>query len=86
MLVAPSKLISYRSQLTPNCAGPTTARIVLAVAADSAELAQIEALLERGWELLRPGGRLAILSYHSLEDRIVKQFVRGEQEIGRAHV
>jgi len=37
------------------------------------ELEQIEALLERGWELLRPGGRLAILSYHSLEDRIVKQ-------------
>jgi 16S rRNA (cytosine1402-N4)-methyltransferase len=37
------------------------------------ELEQIELLLERGWELLRPGGRLAILSYHSLEDRIVKQ-------------
>lgn len=37
------------------------------------ELEQIESLLERGWELLRPGGRLAILSYHSLEDRIVKQ-------------
>jgi len=37
------------------------------------ELEQIELLLDRGWELLRPGGRLAILSYHSLEDRIVKQ-------------
>jgi 16S rRNA (cytosine1402-N4)-methyltransferase len=37
------------------------------------ELEQIETLLERGWELLRPGGRLAILSYHSLEDRLVKQ-------------
>jgi 16S rRNA (cytosine1402-N4)-methyltransferase len=37
------------------------------------ELEQIESLLENGWELLRPGGRLAILSYHSLEDRIVKQ-------------
>src|SRR6185369_14479164 len=37
------------------------------------ELEQIEALLDNGWELLRPGGRLAILSYHSLEDRIVKQ-------------
>lgn len=36
------------------------------------ELEQIESLLERGWELLRPGGRLAILSYHSLEDRLVK--------------
>jgi 16S rRNA (cytosine1402-N4)-methyltransferase len=37
------------------------------------ELDQIDALLDRGWELLRPGGRLAILSYHSLEDRIVKR-------------
>ncbi|HEY2775965.1 MAG TPA: 16S rRNA (cytosine(1402)-N(4))-methyltransferase RsmH [Candidatus Binatia bacterium] len=37
------------------------------------ELEQIEALLDKGWELLRPGGRLAILSYHSLEDRIVKR-------------
>lgn len=37
------------------------------------ELEQIEALLDNGWELLRPGGRLSILSYHSLEDRIVKQ-------------
>ena len=37
------------------------------------ELEQVEALLARGWELLKPGGRLAILSYHSLEDRLVKQ-------------
>ncbi len=37
------------------------------------ELEQIEKLLDRGWELMRPGGRLAVLSYHSLEDRMVKQ-------------
>ena len=37
------------------------------------ELEQLETLLERGWELLRPGGRLAFLTYHSLEDRLVKQ-------------
>lgn len=37
------------------------------------ELAELERLLDRGWELLRHGGRLAILSYHSLEDRLVKR-------------
>ncbi len=37
------------------------------------ELEQIESLLAEGWRLLRPGGRLAVLSYHSLEDRLVKR-------------
>jgi 16S rRNA (cytosine1402-N4)-methyltransferase len=36
------------------------------------ELGALDTLLERGWELLAPGGRLAVLSYHSLEDRRVK--------------
>jgi 16S rRNA (cytosine1402-N4)-methyltransferase len=36
------------------------------------ELGGLAGFLETGWTLLRPGGRLAILAYHSLEDRLVK--------------
>jgi 16S rRNA (cytosine1402-N4)-methyltransferase len=38
------------------------------------ELASLERALPAGWALMRPGGRMAALSFHSLEDRQVKQF------------
>jgi 16S rRNA (cytosine1402-N4)-methyltransferase len=42
------------------------------------ELEALEQFLPQTLQVLRPGGRLAIISFHSLEDRIVKQFMRKE--------
>jgi 16S rRNA (cytosine1402-N4)-methyltransferase len=38
------------------------------------EMAELEAGLSGAWDLLQPGGRLAVISYHSLEDRRAKLF------------
>lgn len=40
------------------------------------EISALEALLTQSLEVLKPGGRLAIITYHSLEDRLVKNFMR----------
>jgi 16S rRNA (cytosine1402-N4)-methyltransferase len=42
----------------------------------NAELEELEAGLDAAEALLKAGGRLAVVSFHSLEDRIVKQFLR----------
>jgi len=55
---------------------PATRTFMALRIAVNSELQNLEQALNQTPNLLRPGGRLTVISYHSLEDRIVKQFMR----------
>jgi 16S rRNA (cytosine1402-N4)-methyltransferase len=45
------------------------------------EIEELTASLPRAVQLLAPGGRLVAISYHSLEDRVIKRFLIGEDRL-----
>lgn len=47
------------------------------------EMEALQEMLEAALQVLRPGGRLSVLTYHSLEDRMVKNFIRAGRIDGK---
>lgn len=47
------------------------------------EMKALKQMLDGATEVLAPGGRLVVMTYHSLEDRIVKNHIRGGQDDGQ---
>lgn len=50
------------------------------------ELENLEGLLKKLFEVVKPGGRAAIVSFHSLEDRLVKNYFRDYAKVGQLKI
>ena len=73
------KVLPRRGKIHPATRTFQALRIYL-----NGELRNLEQRLENGFEILKPGGRMAAISFHSLEDRIIKNFFKDRMRAGVA--
>jgi 16S rRNA (cytosine1402-N4)-methyltransferase len=86
LAAAVRKALGYRAGAPKDPATRTFQAIRIHV---NGELEQLSAGLEAAEELLKPGGRLVVVTFHSLEDRIVKNFLKersGSLSAGSRHI
>jgi 16S rRNA (cytosine1402-N4)-methyltransferase len=94
----PITTTGHLAELVRSCVPPTRARdrakeidaatrtfLALRMAVNG-EMGNLERLLKVAPELLRPGGKLAILTFHSTEDRLVKHAFRSAEQTGRLSI
>lgn len=65
---------------------PATRTFMALRMAVNEELANLQSLLKHAPRFLKPAGRLAVISFHSMEDRMVKQAFRIAEEMGQVRV
>ena len=75
-------LVKITDKINRNEKGHSAKRVFQALRiAVNDELGALEQVLKDGLELLRPGGRMVVISFHSLEDRIVKHYFKEKSTV-----
>lgn len=68
---------AVRGTLNPRAEKKDLAQVFQALRIEvNGEMESLKRLLEQSLRVLKPGGRLAVITYHSIEDRMVKNFIR----------